>query len=305
MKNITKFVIGTLVGGAVTGILYKLYKDSEKEIKEEIKKEGEVLKEVGIKPDAEFKDLPGKNFVENVLYTLIKKTDNWEDELLKTIDYENHDQTMWGSLRVMQRNEETISVFVHIPPYLDGFKTLNQYREEINSVVGDYLKKYNIRHKLRNVGYWENISDELTEEGNYKHVMQEISENDCLNFSNNGTYSDGLGRLVSHYYKNNCENLKKEQDLVNVCMFVEIILPIAQNQEDKIGMDIVKMVGLLKTLTYDLNIMERKPEEGDVYPCIVFFPLLDSFDTYYHTIENQNGILVSYNSEIICTLKEE
>lgn len=304
MKNITKIVLGSLFGGAVAGILYKLYKDSEKEVKEEIKKEGEVLKEVGIDPTATFNDLPGNNFVENVLYTLIKKTDGWEDELLKTIDYENHDQTMWGSLRMMQRDEDTVSVFVHIPPYLDGFKTLNQYRESINNVVRDYLKKYNIRYKLRNIGYWENISNELTEGGNYKHTMQEISENDCLNFSNNDSISDGLGRLVSHYYKNNCENLKKEQDLVNVCMFIEIVLPVAQNQEDRIGMDIVKMIGLLKTLTYDLNIMERIPEEGDVYPCIVFFPQKDSFDVYYRTIENQNNILVSYCPEIICTVEE-
>ena len=70
MKNITKIVFGSLFGGAVAGILYKLYKDSEKEIKEEIKKEGEVLKEVGIDPTATFNDLPGNNFVENVLYTL-------------------------------------------------------------------------------------------------------------------------------------------------------------------------------------------------------------------------------------------
>lgn len=304
MKNITKFVIGTLVGGTVAGIVYKLFNDSKKEIEEEIEKEGEELKKVGIKPNANFKDLPGKNFVENVLYTLLKKTDNWEDDLLVTTDYENHDQTMWGSLRVMQRDEETVSIFVHIPPYLDGFSTLNQYREEIYNVMENFSKKHNIRYKLRNVGYWENISDKLTESGNYKHEIQEISENDCLNFSNIGNASDGLGRIVSHYYKNNCENLKKEQDLVGAYMFVEIILPLARNTNDRFGIDIVKMVGLLKTLTYDLNIMERDPAEGDVYPGIVFFPELNSFDTYYHTIKNQNDILVDYCSEIICTIKE-
>ncbi len=304
MKNVTKFTLWTLIGGVVGGILYKVCKESVKEVKEEIKKEEETLKEAGIDPKASLKekDLPGDNFVENVLDTLIKKTD-WDDDTLKTTDYENHDQSLWGSIRVMQRDEDTVSVFIQIPPYLNGFRTLKQYKEDILEAVRTFTEENGIsKYKWRYVGYWERISDELTESGNYKHKIEEISENDCINFSQSGNYSDGIGRLVSYYYKNNCENLKRTEDLISVSMFVEITLPI-KNSNNNFGIDIVKMIKFLKMLNFDLNIMEREEEVGDVFPSIIFFRDYDSFDVYYHTEENENGILNTYYPEMICTLK--
>jgi hypothetical protein len=179
---------------------------------------------------------------------------------------------------------------------------LKQYKEDILEILKDYLGNNNVnRYKVKNIGYWLTISDEVTESGEREYITEEISENDCLEFSVNESYTDGLGRLVSHYYKNNCENLKKEQDLASVSMFVEINLPLAQDANDKFNMNVVKMVGLLKTLTYDLNIMERGDCADDVYPSIIFFPELNSFDTYLRTIKNENGILNSYRAETLRT----
>lgn len=309
MNKETKIVLG---GAGILGLgywLWNLYKSSKKEVREEIKKEVETLKEAGINPNINTEEIKkdDKPFVEKVLRTLMfnMNEDIWNDSVLKTTDYETHDQTLWGSLRVMQRDDETVSVFIHIPPYFggkskSGFKTLKQYKELILETLNSFLSDTGIRgFKWQYKGYYEKISENLTKDGQNKVISEEIPEEDCMNFSEHGSYTDGLARLISYYYENNAERLENDKELVGVCAFIELSFPLAKNENDKFGMDIIKMVKLLKTLTFDLNIMERDIyDPGDVFPSIIFFPGKNTFDAYYSTIE-VDGTVNGYES---CTL---
>ena len=308
MNKETKIVLG---GAGILGfgyLLWNLYKSSKKEVREEIKKEIETLKEAGINPNIDTKEIQkdDKPFVEKILRTLMFNMNEniWNDDILKTTDYEVHDQSLWGSLRVMQRDDDTVSVFIHIPPYdgRNGFKTLKQYKQLILGTLDSFLNDTGIparsvKHSYR--GYYEKISENLTKDGRNKVVAVEIPEEDCLNFSEHDSYIDGLARLVSYYYENNAERLDNDNELVGVCMFVELCFPLAKNASDKFGMDIIKMVKLLKTLTFDLNIMERDIyDPNDIFPSIIFFQSKGTFDTYYSTIE-VDGIVNNYET---CTL---
>lgn len=319
MKKSTKFVLG---GAGVAIALYiarKLFGKAKEEVKEEIKEEIKVLEEAGLNVESVIKsekedDLPGDNFIENILYTLLKNTneDIWDEEVLKVTDYENyHDNCLWGSIRVIQRDEDTVSLLVQIPPYFgnrtkDNNRTLTQYKEDILDYVNNFLSKFNVKGmKWMYRGYYEKYSNRVTKGGHEVLIDTiEIPEEDCAKFSDHG-YADGLARLVSHFYANNMENLKKEDSLHAVCMFVEIQLPIAKTPTDIFGMDIVKTIGLLKGLMFDLNIMERGLDvTSDVFPEIIFFPVIDDFDYYYHTEENKNGILVDYWASQLINSKE-
>lgn len=309
MKKSTKFVLGGIGLSIALYIGKKLFSKAKEEVKEEIKEETKILEEAGLDVEAMVEsdkkdDLPGDNYVENVLYTLLKNTndDVWDEEVLKVTDYENyHDNCLWGSIRVIQRDEETVSLLIQIPPYFgnrgkDNNKTLTQYKEDILDFVNNYLSKYNVKGmKWMYRGYYERYSNRVTKKGNEVLIdTVEIPEEDCAKFSDHG-YADGLARLISHLYMNNMENLKKEKDLHAACMFVEIQLPIAKSSTDIFGMDVVKTIGLLKGLMFDLNIMERGMDiNNDVFPEIIFFPVIDDFDYYYHTEENSNGILVDF-----------
>lgn len=308
MNKETKIVLG---GAGILGfgyLLWNLWKSSKKEIREEIKEEIETLKEAGINPNIDTKEIRknDKPFVEKVLRTLMfnMNEDIWNEDILKTTDYEVHDQSLWGSLRVVQRDKDTVSVLIQIPPY-DGrneFKTLKQYKQLILETLDSFLNDTGIpgrsvKHSYK--GYYEKISDELTEGGNYKVVAVEIPEKDCLNFSEHDNYIDGLARLVSYYYENSAERLEKDDELIGVSMFVELCFPLAKNEGDKFGMDVIKMVKLLKTLTFDLNIMERDIyDPDDTFPSIIFFQSIGTFDIYYSTIEN-DGTVNDYEP---CTL---
>lgn len=307
MKKSTKIVLGGIGIAVAAYFAKKLFGEAKEEVKEEIKEEIKVLEEAGIKVEEtkkeEKNDLPGDNFVENVLHTLIFRTsDVWDEEVLKVTDYENfHDNCLWGSIRVIQRDEETVSILVQIPPYLgnrgrNGNKTLTQYKEDILDCVNGFLSKNNVKGmKWMYRGYYEKYSTEVTDQGNeICFDTIEIPEEDCKKFSDHG-YADGLARLVSHFYSNNMENLKKEKDLHSVNMFVEIQLPIARSSSDIFGVDVIKTISLLKSLMFDLNIMERGFDvNNDVFPEIIFFPVINNFDYYYHTEENDNGVITSY-----------
>lgn len=308
MNKETKIVLG---GASILGLgywLWNLYKSSKKEVREEIKEEIKTLEEAGINPNINTEEIrkDDKPFVEKVLRTLMfnMNEDIWNEDILKTTDYEVHDQSLWGSLRVMQRDNDTVSVFIQIPPY-DGkneFKTLKQYKQLILETLDSFLSDTGIpgrsvKHSYK--GYYEKISDELTKDGKHKVVAVEIPEEDCLNFSEHDSYLDGLARLVSYYYENNAKRLEEDSELVGVGMFVELCFPLAKNSGDKFGMDVIKMVKLLKTLTFDLNIMERDIyDPDDTFPSIIFFPSKGTFDAYYSTIE-VDGTVNNYES---CTL---
>ena len=305
--------IGALVGVGV--FVYSLFKSSKKEVEEEIKKEDEVLKKAGIDPEktiskkGDFFTKKIDNFVEDTLYTLIQNMDkdNWDDDVLKTIDYEIHDQTMWGSLRVMQRDEDTVSVFIQIPPYLrtrsgSEYKTLKQYKEDILGAVRGFLnnnteiKDFKWSYK----GYYDKVSEtEIGEDGDNKVISVEIPEEEALEFSNFDNYSDGLSRMMSYYYESNAERLKAEEHLLSVNMFIELNFPVVKYPGDKAGMDKISLISLLKMLTYELNIMERSYEAGDVFPEIVFFPGKNSFDTYFHVTEGNAGNVNGYKESIL------
>ena len=173
---------------------------------------------------------------------------------------------------------------------------MTQYKEDILDCVNVFLSKNNVKGmKWMYRGYYEKYSTEVTDQGNeICFDTIEIPEEDCKKFSDHG-YADGLARLVSHFYSNNMENLKKEKDLHSVNMFVEIQLPIARSSSDIFGVDVIKTISLLKSLMFDLNIMERGFDvNNDVFPEIIFFPVINNFDYYYHTEENDNGVITSY-----------
>ena len=73
MNKETKIVLG---GAGILGLgylLWNLYKSSKKEVREEIKKEVETLKEAGINPNINTEEIKkdDKPFVEKVLRTLM------------------------------------------------------------------------------------------------------------------------------------------------------------------------------------------------------------------------------------------
>ncbi len=279
-------------------LFLKFWKSSKKKVQEEIRQEKEVLKSYGLKTEETYDLTVSKEkFVETLLSTLLRKTDdsvNW-DEVLSTRDFEHHDQMMWGGVRVLRRNEDTISFMVHIPPYNRGeYDTLGNYKERIIEAVKDILDDTHVQWKWYYRGLYEKFNDNVrTSSGKRKLLIEEISESDTESFSDRG-YSDGLARLVSYYYENNARNLRKDPDLLSVGMFVELQFNIKKHDKDVYGIDIFQCVSLLRELMFEVNIMERGNEGEDVFPAIVFFPYINDFTSYYETIESSEGVLSRY-----------
>jgi hypothetical protein len=298
MKKKTKIVAGGIGAIALSVLFSKLLKKSNEEVKKEIREEKELLKSYGLKPEETYDlTVEKEDFVETLLNTLLRKTDdsiNW-DEVLSTRDFEHHDQTMWGSIRVMRRNEDTVSFLVHIPPYNRGeYDTLSSYKEQITEAVRDILDDTHIQWKWYYRGFYEKFDDEVkTESGKRKLVVEEITEGDSASFSDRG-YADGLARLVSYFYENDGRNIEKDPNIVSVDMFVELQFNIKKHDKDMYGIDILQSIDILREIMFEVNIMDRGNEGEDVYPSIIFFPEINNFTSYYETIESSEGVLSKY-----------
>lgn len=307
MNTATKVVMGVGGIGLLALAVSKLWKESKKEVQEEVAKEKEILKTAGLNPEKVY-DLSGKdNFVKNLFLNLLKNTEeNIWDEVLTTTDFELHDQSLWGSIRVIKRNEDTVSFLVQIPPYNKGeFDTLSNYKERIVEGVKSCLDSTHVQWKWFYRGFYEHFDDNCrTETGKRKLIVSEITESDTSSFSDRG-YSDGLARLVSYYYENDAKNLKKDPNMLSVGMFIELQFNVKKHDSDMYGIDLLQAVDVLKKLMFDVNIMERVEEEGDCFPEIVFFPEMNDFTTYYETEESEGGVLCKYSLQTIVESSEE
>lgn len=309
MNKSTKILMGVGGIGLLALAVSKLWKDAKVEVQEEIAKEKEVLKSHGLDPEKVVKDPTGQeeNFVKSLFLTLLRNTEeNIWDDVLTTSDFERHDQSMWGQIRVIKRCEDTVSFLVHIPPYMKGeFDTLSNYKERIVEGVKSCLDSTHAQWKWFYRGFYERFNDDVkTESGKRKLIVEEITESDTSSFSDR-SYSDGLARLVSYYYDNNAKNLEKDPDILSVDMFIELQFNVKKHDGDMYGINLLQAIDVIKKLMFDVNIMERAEEEGDYFPEIIFFPEMNDFTTYYETEESESGVLSKYTLQTIVESSEE